>query len=190
MKKRYKRSALTLVLKHALVDVFLTIFRHWQRFFLQKNYYPTCYRALEYTLDLPPSHRKGTTFMIKLLASILVWNSLLLGTIQKQSVSYMQEELIHGQTFTHVLRYENRDKKECYFIEGKEVTPTEFEEKLYQAEKEESKKKRQQKQEERLRFHEARYKGIVKIGQKELAAVLVELTTELNRLMDERLQPF
>ncbi len=135
-------------------------------------------------------HDKGSLFLMKTLLTLVVWNSLLLGAIQKQSFSYLQEELVNALTFTHELLIDNMTKKERYAIDGKEVTSTEFEERLSQAEKEERKKKRQRQQEERLKLHEARYRGSVKISQKDLALVLLELDTELNRLMDERLKPF
>ena len=128
--------------------------------------------------------------MLKQLLTLLLCNSLLFGAIQKQSLNFLQEEVVNAQTFTHELTIENITKKERFTINGKEVTPAEFEEELSQAEKEERKKKRQHKQEERLKLHEARYRGTVKINQKELAGVLSELDTELNRLLDVRLKPF
>ncbi|MBA2307150.1 hypothetical protein H0W26_03400 [Candidatus Dependentiae bacterium] len=129
--------------------------------------------------------------MMKLAVTlVIVWNSLLLGTIQKQSLNYEQEEVVHNLTFIHTITIENLTKKEGYFVEGKEVTKAEFEEQFSHAEKEERKKKRQLQQEERFKFHETRYKGAIKINQKDLAVILSELEVELNRLLDERLKPF
>ncbi len=128
--------------------------------------------------------------MKKFLVSIIFGCSFLNGQIQKQSFTFVEEELINNVVFIHETIIENAVKKEYFSIDGKSVTPQEFEDQILHAEKEESKKNRQRKQEERLKLHETKYRGSVKISQKDLDETLNELEIELNRLMDERLKSF
>ncbi|MBA3751914.1 hypothetical protein H0X06_03930 [Candidatus Dependentiae bacterium] len=128
--------------------------------------------------------------MKKHLIGIVLGCSFLNGQVQKQSFTFVEEELINNVIFVHETIIENAVKKEYFSIEGKSVAPHEFEDQILHAEKEESKKKRQRKQVERLKLHETKYRGSVKISQKDLDETLTELEIELNRLMDDRLKAF
>ncbi len=108
----------------------------------------------------------------------------------KQTATYLVEEIYNGTSFKHVTELDNGSTREIFFINGKSVPDSEYENALLNAQKEENRKLRKKTQEERLKVYETQYKGRVKVAQTDLKEALGMLEEEIKRLADERLKPF
>lgn len=134
------------------------------------------------------SNRLHYYFCVIVLTQSL--GSSLFGIVHTSRMYFVHEETVNGVSFKTQLEIDNGTKIEKYFVHGKTVSASEYDEALGQAEKEEKKRERSKAQEERLKQYETLYKGNVKIAQLELKKAVSVAQAALAKMLEPKLQPY